>query len=64
MIEVLPRLLRVVEEAEAKAAALWMIGEYGEEIMEAPYMVEPLIDAYDEESSAVVKVSFSIEINI
>ena len=30
-----------------------MIGEYGEEIIEAPYMVEPVIDAYDDESRSV-----------
>ena len=42
-----------IPQSEAKAAALWMIGEYGEEILEAPYMVEPVIDAYDDESRSV-----------
>jgi hypothetical protein len=39
------RCLLPSENAEAKCALLWMLGEYGELIPEAPYMMEAVIDA-------------------
>jgi AP-4 complex subunit beta-1 len=42
----LSRCLRRVDDAEAKSAVVWMIGEFGQEILEAPYMLEPIIDRY------------------
>mmetsp|Transcript_47830 Transcript_47830/g.65137 ORF Transcript_47830/g.65137 Transcript_47830/m.65137 type:complete len:818 (-) Transcript_47830:405-2858(-) len=55
VVSVLQRCLRSVEEPEAKAAVVWMVGEY-DDVLEAPYMLEEQIDAYDDESSAAVKL--------
>ena len=38
--------LRSIDDMEAKKALLWMIAEYGHVIPEAPYLLEPLIDAF------------------
>jgi len=51
---------------EAKAAAVWMIGEFGERLDDSPYVLEDVVDNYNEESavvrtqlvSAVVKLFF------
>ena len=40
---------------DAMGALIWMVGEYGETLTEAPYIIEPLIDEYDESTSAIVK---------
>ena len=53
---VLSKCLRVVEDSDAKACIIWMLGEYGEEIVEAPYMLERVINNYDEEQSASIKL--------
>ena len=37
-----------------QVAALWMLGEYGEQIDESPYVLEPIIDAWGDETSAAV----------
>jgi len=34
---------------------VWIIGEYGEIIDEAPYLLETMIDAFDEEPSHAVR---------
>ncbi|CAM9160788.1 unnamed protein product [Scytosiphon promiscuus] len=57
--EVLPslqRCLKHIDEPAGKAAVIWMVGEYGEEITEAPYMLEPLVDAWEEEPSCEIKM--------
>lgn len=53
----LPRLVREVEEPLARAALLWSLGEFGTELPEAPYLLEPLVDGYEEEASAAVKLA-------
>ena len=53
----LPRCLRAVDEPPARAALLFFLGEYGAEVAEAPYLVEPLADGYAEESSGEVKLA-------
>jgi len=37
-----------------QVAVIWMIGEYGETIKDAPYILEPLIDGFAEETSRAV----------
>jgi len=59
--EVIPALhkcLKAVDdtENEGKVAVIWMIGEYGESINQAPYILEPLIENFKEESSSVVRM--------
>ena len=53
----LPRLVREVEEPLARAALLWSLGEFGTELPEAPYLLEPLVGGYEEEASAAVKLA-------
>jgi len=55
--EILPKLRRSlssIEEPEGKASAIWMIGEYGDTIDDAPYTLETIIDNYTEETSSEV----------
>lgn len=56
IIPYISRCLRRVDDAEAKASLVWMLGEYGKEITEAPYMLETMIENYDEENSLVIKL--------
>lgn len=60
--DVLPSLARYLRELEAsaprgRAAAIWIVGRWGEEIVNAPYMLESIIDAYSEEASPEVKLA-------
>ena len=58
--EVLPTLndcLKTIDEPEAKAAMLWMLGEYGEFLNDAPYLLEPFIDGFEEEISPSVRLA-------
>ena len=55
VIPALHRCLRRMEAAAGRAAVIWMIGEYGYLIDDAPYLLEPLIDAAKEEDSLAVR---------
>mmetsp|Transcript_6051 Transcript_6051/g.15407 ORF Transcript_6051/g.15407 Transcript_6051/m.15407 type:complete len:770 (+) Transcript_6051:275-2584(+) len=60
--DVLPSLGRYLgeldaEEPQGRAAALFLVGQWGEEIPSAPYVLEPLIDAYATETSVDVKLA-------
>mmetsp|Transcript_91156 Transcript_91156/g.162290 ORF Transcript_91156/g.162290 Transcript_91156/m.162290 type:complete len:844 (+) Transcript_91156:250-2781(+) len=50
------RCMKIVTEAEGKCAALWIIGEYGLLIEDAPYLLEPMIDGFLEEPSGPVRL--------
>ena len=41
---------------QGKAAVIWMIGEYGDLLPVAPYVLETLIDTFTEESAITVRV--------
>ncbi|XP_077219797.1 adaptin family protein [Tasmannia lanceolata] len=45
-----------VQEPKAKAALLWMLGEYSHDMLDAPYILESLIDNWDDEHSAEVRL--------
>ncbi|KAI4316157.1 hypothetical protein L6164_024163 [Bauhinia variegata] len=45
-----------VQEPKAKAALLWMLGEYAQDMHDAPYVLESLIENWDEEHSAEVRL--------
>lgn len=48
-----------VQEPKAKAALIWMLGEYSQDMNDAPYVLESLVENWDEEHSAeVVQVTF------
>jgi len=52
----LGKCLRKVDDSDARSAVIWMLGEYCNEIVEAPYMLESIIDSYSDESSVHVKL--------
>lgn len=58
--EVLPRLQahlqHVQGNGQAKAAMVWMLGEYGENIPESPYLLEAIIEDIAEEDSPDVRL--------
>lgn len=43
-----------VQEPKAKAALIWMLGEYSQDMQDAPYVLESLVENWDEEHSAEV----------
>ncbi|XP_073285321.1 beta-adaptin-like protein A [Primulina huaijiensis] len=45
-----------VQEPKAKAALIWMLGEYAQDMQDAPYVLESLIENWDEEHSAEVRL--------
>lgn len=57
LLPVLAKCLRRVEDADAKAVLLWTLGEYGEELVEAPYLLESVVNNYADESSTIIKLS-------
>mmetsp|Transcript_39931 Transcript_39931/g.87163 ORF Transcript_39931/g.87163 Transcript_39931/m.87163 type:complete len:851 (+) Transcript_39931:130-2682(+) len=50
------RCMRIVNEPEGKCAVLWILGEYGLLIEDAPYLLEPMIDGFLEETSGSVRL--------
>jgi AP-4 complex subunit beta-1 len=57
MLDRAQRCLREAEEPAARAALIWLVGEYGLEVTEAPYLLEAIVDGYDDEASAEVKLA-------
>ncbi|XP_058113759.1 beta-adaptin-like protein A [Magnolia sinica] len=45
-----------VQEPKAKAALIWMLGEYSQDMLDAPYILESLIENWEEEHSAEVRL--------
>ncbi|XP_016696388.1 beta-adaptin-like protein A isoform X1 [Gossypium hirsutum] len=41
-----------LQESKAKAALIWMLGEYSQDMQDAPYVLESLVENWDEEHSA------------
>lgn len=54
VLAVLPRIIAQVEQPQAKAAVIWMLGEFGQDLRRAPYVLEKLIDDFSEETSPSV----------
>lgn len=50
------KCLKIVSEPDGKSALLWILGEYGLLIEDAPYLLEPMIDGFMEESSGAVQL--------
>lgn len=45
-----------VQEPKAKAALIWMLGEYAQDMQDAPYALEGLIEEWEDESSPEVRL--------
>lgn len=50
------RCIKIVTEPEGKCAVLWILGEYGLLIEDAPYLLEPMIDSFLEEPNGAVRL--------
>lgn len=56
----IPVCIRKIEDPDSKASMIWLLGEYGDKILEAPYILETLIDGYSEEPAVTVKLQILI----
>ncbi|KAG2699745.1 hypothetical protein I3843_07G203400 [Carya illinoinensis] len=45
-----------IQEPKAKAALIWMLGEYSQDMHDAPYILESLIENWEDEHSAEVRL--------
>lgn len=54
VLPVLGRIIAAVEQPAAKAAVVWMLGEFGQDLRRAPYVLEKLIDDFNDEASSSV----------
>ncbi|CAH9074188.1 unnamed protein product [Cuscuta europaea] len=45
-----------IQEPKAKAALIWMLGEYAQDMQDAPYTLESLVENWEEEHSAEVRL--------
>lgn len=53
----LPRALKYINEPTGKASIIFLLGECGADITEAPYALEKVIDSYDNIADASVKTA-------
>ncbi|TDH69563.1 hypothetical protein CCR75_002554 [Bremia lactucae] len=54
VLPVLCRIVAAVVQPAAKAAVVWMLGEYGQDLRRAPYVLEKLIEDFNDEASPSV----------
>ncbi|KAL4085633.1 hypothetical protein PRIC1_014969 [Phytophthora ramorum] len=54
VLPVLARIIASVEQPAAKAAVVWMLGEFGQDLRRAPYVLEKLIDDFSDEAAPSV----------
>ncbi|KAL8101674.1 beta-adaptin-like protein A isoform X2 [Apium graveolens] len=45
-----------IQEPKAKAALIWMLGEYAQDMHDAPYVLESLVENWEDEDSAEVRL--------
>ena len=66
IIPFIPRFwLRVSEDDDARAAVIWMLGEYGQDVVEAPYLLESAVNSYSQVLTYVLtKIEIEIDIKI
>eukprot|EP00804_Cyclotella_cryptica_P011817 CCRYP_015344-RA/>CCRYP_015344-RA protein AED:0.06 eAED:0.08 QI:0/0/0/1/1/1/2/0/731 len=53
----LPRALKYITEPSGKAALIFLLGECGDSIVEAPYVLEKVIDSYENITDTGVKTA-------
>lgn len=53
----LSRSLKYIDEPSGKASIVYLLGECGDIIIEAPYALEKLIDTYDDIADATIKIA-------
>lgn len=45
-----------VQEPKGKSALIWMLGEYSQDMLDAPYILESLVESWDDEHAAEVRL--------
>lgn len=45
-----------VQEPKAKSALIWMLGEYSQDMLDAPYIIESLVENWEDEHAAEVRL--------
>nr|XP_010924747.1 beta-adaptin-like protein A [Elaeis guineensis] len=45
-----------VQEPKAKAALIWMLGEYSQDMLDAPYILESIVENWDDEHAPEVRL--------
>ncbi|KAJ3671027.1 hypothetical protein LUZ60_008453 [Juncus effusus] len=45
-----------IQEPKAKAALIWMLGEYSQDMLDAPYVLESLVENWDDEPAPEVRL--------
>lgn len=45
-----------VVEQQAKGALVWMLGEYGQDVPDSPYILESIVEGWGEEESETVRL--------
>jgi vesicle coat complex subunit len=45
--------LKFIDDGEGKAAIIWMLGEVGDVVTESPYVLEKVVDAWEEQPTVV-----------
>lgn len=54
VLPVLCRIISAVGQPAAKAAVVWILGEFGQDLRRAPYVLEKLVDDFSDEASPSV----------
>ncbi|XP_022111995.1 AP-4 complex subunit beta-1-like [Acanthaster planci] len=57
LVERLPACEHVIQEPRGKAALVWLLTQHGQNLSDAPYLLESMIDSLEEEPSTLVKLS-------
>lgn len=52
----LSRYIRTIDDPEARGVIVWLLGEFGEEITEAPYSLESVLDGFGQEVNVNLKL--------
>lgn len=48
--------MEFISEGEAKVAVIWMLGEFGEDIQDAPYILEAFINNVRDANETITEV--------
>ncbi len=56
VIPVIESCVELITEPSGRAALIWILGEYGENIPDTPYLLEPMVDNFEDEQSSLVQL--------
>jgi vesicle coat complex subunit len=56
ILPAISKVIKTTSDGDAKVAVIWLLGEFGESISEAPYVLEPLIDDFNNEKDSSIRL--------